>query len=163
MPHVVETLFLRLNYLRDHPRASAEQVDHYIRRTLAWIKDPREAAIQEGAESEERAAMLFRYFEEIYDVKPGSESDDHADIDFWVYFHILRYSEEVGFEEVDDRVSVQVKSSSSGVDEAIRHMEEHRDYRFVIDAGFERDDEEILLEIQDRFATELGISLTRTA
>lgn len=163
MPHVVETLFLKLNYLSDHPRATADQVDTYIRYFLARHEDPVEAAIQEGAESEERAAMLFRYFEEIYDVKPGSESDDHADIDFWVYFHILRYSKEVGFEEVDDRVSVQVKSSSSGVDEAIRHMEEHRDYRFVIDAGFERKNEEILDEIQGRFLSELGISLTRTA
>ncbi len=156
------TLFLRLDYLHNHPGATANQVDTYIRQKLARIKDPVEAAIQEGAESEERAGMLFRNFEEIYDVKSGDSEDDHVDIDMWVFYYVLTFT---GSEyRVDDRrIPSQVKSSGTGVDEVLEHMEIHGDYRSVIDVGFERDDEEILLEIQDRFEIELGISLTRVA
>lgn len=161
MPREVEKLYLILNYLSNHPYATAEQVDIYIRYFLARLKDPVEAAIQEGAESEERAVRLFRNFEEVYHIEKGTSHDDHVDVDLWVFCHILKYSEELGYEVVDMPISVQVKSSSSGVDEAIRHMEEHRDYRFVIDAGFEREDYEILDEIEERFPRELGISLTR--
>ncbi len=162
MPREIQTLFLRLNYLASHPRATADQVDTYIRYFKARLENPNKAARLEGRESEGRAITLFHFFEEIYQIDPGGSEDDHKDIDLWVYFHILRYSDERGLEEVDDRIPVQVKSSSDGVDKAMRHMEAHADYRFVIDVGFEREDEEILAEIQDRFAGEIGISLTRT-
>lgn len=159
MPREIETLYLILNYLRDHPDAPTEQVDKYIAQTIARIKDPVEAARQEGAESEERARRLFQNFEEIYHVEPGNTKDDYVGIDLWVSCHILRYSES-GYEVDDRRIPAQVKSSGAGVDVARQHMEDHGDYRFVINVGIEREDDEILTEIQGRFENELGISLT---